>query len=124
MTPTPKEGPPTLRECREALKNSEWTHIEQECPCCGAFKEYDPNDTYANQHEDDCILKKSLYGLTDEALERDERRTKIIRWIINCIDVADKIKYGTDDHRYALAAIRLHRSKLQELDALAAEEKS
>ena len=80
-------------------------------------------------HEDEggkanLAVIKIQEALDVKTIMHDEKRKKIIRWIINCIDVADKIKYGTDNHRYALAAIRLHRSKLQELDALATKEKS
>lgn len=55
--PLHKEGPPTLRECRDILR----AHANRI-----ASLQY-----YGLAHQ----LHKDLAGLTDEALERDEKRT-------------------------------------------------
>jgi len=58
---SPKEGPPTLRECRGVLEYAERKHFDRLYP-------------YTGTHSRECPYEKMLDRLTDEALERDEKR--------------------------------------------------
>lgn len=63
MTPTPKEGPPTLRDVKK------WAYLlmntKDECLWCGKIRK--------EGHTKTCKLKL-LVSIPDSALERDEKR--------------------------------------------------
>jgi len=77
MTPTPKEGPPTLRECREELKRVRqfirngidygYIHMPEEGdPAIDILKK----------------LNRVIFPLTDEALELDEKRRAALEELV------------------------------------------
>lgn len=66
MTPTPKEGPPTPRECKKIL-----SRVSNDGICWCAL----PDNYHPLGHDSACRDAKILFArLTDEALERDEKR--------------------------------------------------
>ncbi len=78
---TPKEGSPTLRDARDVAKAIEWRkkpdpRFTFRCPCC-------LNNNLLG-HTPECALGK-LASITDEALGRDEERSKILEELaVNC----------------------------------------
>ena len=72
-TPTPKEGPPTLREWRYLAQCLANTALR--CPWCGE----DGSDEF---HKPNCTL--ILYAnVTDEALELDEKRRAALEELLS-----------------------------------------
>lgn len=117
-TPTPKQGPPTKRECRELLK----TEAENCGNCAGRGKTW----PRVNQDEgDDCLVcygfRNMLVRLTDEALDLDEKRVAALELVNKNVGwLRDAVKDGTiakeDIHKSALWKILIGASEY--LDAL------